>query len=317
MFIKYLIINKPTPHNSPHNSPKEENNIKNFKYSRAVNFLLSDEYKKLPPWTDDYTKFRPTLIDVEQNSYVFCSCEAPLFFNMMRSPYFSHWADNLAPIISLAEKILKGNEKIEEIKEIRFLKPIKNNVNVFVFEEGYEDENFKKEEASIIGKLSTSNGRILKFIVIQRNNDPIKDIRRANAINDTIEKNTKIEKIWDWSWQVNIENSNFEDMRKILEQNIILAHSVLVDSISVILADIFKENLLPEKMENQLALDLYLVKLENLPIKSNVFDLLSQWIEVKPITSKSISSDVIFYTFEIKTSSSEIINVTISCNRIF
>jgi hypothetical protein len=58
----------------------------------------------------------------------------------------------------------------------------------------------------------------------------------------------------------------------------------------------------------------YLVKIQNLPTENNVLDLFSKWIEIKYVQSKSVSPDVIFVTFEIKTFSNEIIKVTLSKN---
>lgn len=150
--------------------------------------------------------------------------------------------------------------------------------------------------------------------MIQKDNDYIKDIRTANIIADRIYNTRLIKEIWNWSWQVNIQDNISIDIRKILEQNIILSHSVLLEFISSILSHIFS-NYFETKKEKKKVLGMkYLVKIQNLPTENNVLDLFSKWIEIKYVQSKSVSPDVIFVTFEIKTFSNEIIKVTLSKN---
>jgi len=256
------------------------------------------------PWQwgieEDYLRARPDLIDVEEDWTSFCKWEAPLFINTSWHSNSAHWSDVVFSIVWLTSKILNSWETITQINEIKFSRQIKNNVNIFICEKWQEEKHGfpNKQEWSMYWTLTTSSNRQLNFIVIEKNNDPIKEIRNPikirkeifNILKIDINNNEEIEVIINWK---------IPDDMKALENNSPLHISILIDFISSILIKGFlsKDYLkLQDKNLQEKKPNLFLTRVSNLNLL-NMIKFLENLVKIKINKSREIESWKIFYNF--------------------
>lgn len=123
------------------------------------------------------------LSGLETDHNTFASAKVNLFRGGW-SKHFAHGADTMMPVAILAEKVLGKGERIAVLEKVKFLKPIKTNLNVIIIN-GTDASRMKpKGEVVLEGSFVTNSGRKLNFIGVDDPKSPITREGEKNSLPD-------------------------------------------------------------------------------------------------------------------------------------
>lgn len=105
-----------------------------------------------------------------------------ILFKSQWSRSFAHGADSLISICALVDKILQPEEKITEINQVSWKKPMQSNISMLATSSQLSPEQMPGELA-VEGSFSTSTNRNIYFYGVQDQTDPIlyRAIRNPNV----------------------------------------------------------------------------------------------------------------------------------------
>lgn len=205
------------------------------------------------------------LCDLEVNrNQTLVTCDVGLFINEQNDgdDPFAHAPDILLSAMSIAERLLRTDEKVSVLKRFIVNKPVKNNVRLIVYDKEHPfDEN--EDSASFIGELSTNQGRGLRFYGLENENDPIKNRAELNPYFHDLILNNSSKKTQDGrNIKFNLTQEGNQSIIEKLKNSDTLLLATLLELISNTINDFLSEyshlrlmgslrNLvLPENIEN-------------------------------------------------------------------
>ena len=112
------------------------------------------------------------LIDVETDGRTIAKAKSSMFFSEW-SFDFVHGADAMTYFTELAEQLLQDGEKFKSLKSVRFRRPIMNNLDIVIVDNGVVPASYSGREVVMSGSFETSGGRELSFYGFDDVNSPI------------------------------------------------------------------------------------------------------------------------------------------------
>lgn len=191
-------------------------------------------------WHDkwiDFKRPRPQLIDVEREWDGHVWAESPLFYN---APWCSQWVhgpDIILPVIGLAEKMLWPDEHIKQVTKLQFLRLITHDATIHVYDQSIKTPSKHVWDASTSGLLETSNGRTLRFDVIEDTRSPVSEKRWRNPISDALSTT----KVRDWVYSSFLDEKTRQEYEKVLSDFAPLRTSTILEILTRIASHVFHD----------------------------------------------------------------------------